>query len=610
MKRKLWRSLVLVLTLMLFLGSALLGESTVQAMVFSTVYSGEVITLNYMVTATVNDFIMIANCVDPLIEYDRYGAVQPALAESWSVSDDGLVWTFNIRPGVKWYTHNRREYAEVVAQDWVDSLQYILTPENASRTANIAYRVIKNAEGYYNGEITDFSLVGVNAVDNYTLEYTLIEPTPYFLSMLNYTNFLPVNGKFLAEVGDRFGTDNQFILYNGAYIMDIFEHQNRRILRKNQNYWDADNVFISELNYQYNAEAGALGPELFLRGEISSVGIPSSIIDEWMNDPVKNQMVRPGLPSFFTFWWAFNFDPKYDAIYDPDNWRIVVNNLNFRKSLFHAVNRTAAMLTNEPFFPEYRIHNTITPPTFVQIGGLDYTQMGNLAHFTNTDSFNPPLAEKYKEKALAELTGQATFPVKVVMPYNTGSEAWTNRVQVVKQQLENLLGQDYIEIIPLPHAPTGFLDGTRRAGNYSFMEVNWGPDFADPATYVDPFGPLSTYAFPKNTTELDPQGNNIFDVYQAMIGEARAEIIDLKRRYELFANAEAYIIEMAWALPYHRGGGGYVASYLNPFEAPYSPFGMTRYSYKGMKILDKPMNSDEFAIARNEWEQKRQAAAQ
>lgn len=601
-------SLMLVMLMTATLLAGCFGGGAQDPMVYYTVYSGEVATLNYLVTATVNDFESIVHAVDPLVEYDKYGVMQPALAESWTVSPDGLTWTFNIREGVKWYTHEGEEYAEVVAQDWVDSAKYILDPENASRTANIFYRVVAGAEDYYNGDITDFSQVGVKAVDSHTLQYTLKEPTPYFLSMVNYVNFLPVNGDFLAEAGESFGTDNTKILYNGAYIMETWLHQDRRVFIKNENYWDADNVFITELNYQYNAEAGALGPELFLRGDITGVAVPASIIDEWMNDAEKSEMVRPGLPSFFTFWWAFNFDPQYDQEFGPDNWKVAVNNLNFRKSLFHAVDRVRAMRTLEPFFPEYRIHNTITPANFVELDGVDYTQMGDLAAIANADPFNPTKAAEYKAAALADLEGKVDFPVKVVMPYNTGSEAWVNRIQVVKQQMEELLGSDYIEIVPLPHAPTGFLDGTRRAGNYSFMEVNWGPDFADPSTYVDPFGPASTYAFPINTTEVDENGENVFDVYQGMIAEARAEVLDLERRYELFANAEAYILDMAWALPYHRGGGGYVASHLHPFETPYSPFGLTRYSYKGMQIMDEPMGADEFAAARAEWEQKRREA--
>ena len=267
--------------------------------------------------------------------------IKPSLATSWTVSDDGLVYTFKIREGVYWYDYRGNPVAEVVAQDWVDAMKYVLTPENASATANIAYNVIKNGRAYYNGEITDFDQVGVKALDKYTLQYTLERPVPYFLSMLDYSVFMPANGEFLAQQGSRFGTDNTRLLYNGAYILTTFEHQNRRVLVKNQNYWDRDNVHIEQLDLQYNADAATIGPTLYMDGLISAVAIPSTLIDEWMADPRLRDMVRPNRPSFYSYFYCLNFDPRFDATYDPDNWRIAVNNLNFRKSLFHGLNRLA-----------------------------------------------------------------------------------------------------------------------------------------------------------------------------------------------------------------------------------------------------------------------------
>jgi len=169
--------------------------------VYSDVYSDEVTTLNYLTSITTNEFSLFANFIDTLIDYDRYGVVQPALATEWSKSDDGLVWTFKIRQGVNWVDANGEVYAEVTAQDFVDSAMYVLNSDNASDSANILYSVIKNAEAYYNKEITDFNEVGVKAIDPYTLEYTLKAPVPYFESMLTYVCFFPVNGKFLEEMG-------------------------------------------------------------------------------------------------------------------------------------------------------------------------------------------------------------------------------------------------------------------------------------------------------------------------------------------------------------------------------------------------------------------------
>lgn len=601
------RFLILALAIVMAASFAVVSAQSAEQ-VYRTVYSGEVTTLNYLTTSSTAEFGLAANFIDTLVEYDSLGVIKPALATSWTVSPDGLVWTFKIREGVYWYDYRGREVAEVVAQDWVDALKYVFTPENQSATANIAYNVIKNGRAYYNGEITDFGQVGVKALDKYTLEFTLERPVPYFLSMLDYSVFMPANGEFLAQQGSRFGTDNTRLLYNGAYILTTFEHQNRRVLTKNENYWDKDNVHIEQIVYQYNAEASTIAPTLYLDGVISAVGIPSTLIDEWMADPRLQDMVRPNRPSSYSYFYCINFDPKYSADFGPDNWRLAVNNLAFRKSLFHGLNRLSAMVTSEPFFPENRLNNTITPAGFADVNGLDYTQMGSLAYFANTESFNPDLAVQYKEQAMKELAGIVTFPVKVVMPYNTGSSEWEQRVQVVEQQMERLLGTDYIDIIPLPHPPTGFLDGTRRSGNYSFLECNWGPDYADPETFTDPFGRGGTYIFPHNTTEVDENGRNKFEVYEEMVNAAKAELVDLERRFELFAEAEAYIIENAWVVPYGLGGGGYTSSLLNPFESPYSPFGVSGQRFKGQRILDKPMNSEEYAAALAEWEAKRAEA--
>ncbi len=579
-----------------------------EPMIHNMIYSGEITTLNYLVTASENEFAMAANMVDTLICYDQFGIPRPMLAESWSSSEDQTVWTFNIRPGVKWYTFQGEEYAEVVAQDWVDAMNYILNPDNGSSTAQIAYSVIKNARDYYEGTLEDFEEVGVKAVDKYTLEYTLSAPTPYFLSMLNYVTFLPANGDFLAESAHRFGTHNSTLLYNGAYILEVYEPQNRRVLVKNENYWDAANVFIERINYRYNREASAVAQELYLRGELTELAISSAMLDEWMNNPERKAMVRPGRPSFYTFFFALNFKPEFDAEYEPANWEKAVNNTNFRKSLFHAINRMAVMMTHEPFNPQNRLLNTITPFNFVSVGGKDFTQLPALAPFTATESFNAESALSYKEKAMEELAGTVTFPVKIKLPYNSGSTANADRAQVLEQQLENLLGKDYIDVMIVAYPPTGYLNTTRRAGNYALQEVNWGPDYADPQTYTDPFATGSNYNFPEFIKETDENGVNLYEIYEQLIEEAQAEVIDIQRRYELFAQAEGFMIENAWVIPLSTGGGGYFSSKINPFEAGFSPFGLARYRYVGVRILDRPMNTEEYYEIREQWEKDREEA--
>ncbi len=584
------------------------GLSYSDNQVYKTVYSGEVTTLNYLVTASTAEFGIAANFVDTLVDYDNYGALIPSLAKDWSVSDDGLVWTFNLREGVNWYTHEGDVYAETVAQDFVDSLEYIFESENGSKTANIAYDVIVNAEAYYNKEITDFNEVGVKAIDKYTVEYTLNSPVPYFESMLTYVSFFPANGDFLAEKGTMFGTSNENLLYNGAYIMEKFEPQNKRVLVKNENYWDKEKVHIEEINYKYNKEASTIGQELFLRNEISYVEIGSDSIDAWMNDKTLKDKVRPANSSFYTYFYTLNFDPQYDEAYDPQDWKIAVNNLNFRKAFFHGFDRIAALTVDEPYTPENKISNTVTPASFVNYAGKDFTNMGSLGEFSKTDTFDSAEALKYKDLAMKELDGQVEFPIKVVIPYSTSGSANAQKAQVVKQQLENLLGDDFINVFIVPYPPSGYLSNTRRAGNYSFMEVNWGPDYADPHTYTEMFRLGGNYNFPDLSTETDENGKLKYDVYHEMVAAASEETVDIQKRFGMYAEAEAYLMEQAWVIPYRKGGGGYVSSLLNPFDSAFSPFGVASERWKGSRLLDSPMNTELYLEEKAKWEAAREEA--
>ena len=129
---------------------------------------------------------------------------------------------------------------------------------------------------------------------------------------------------------------------------------------------------------------------------------------------------------------------------------------------------------------------TITPTDFVAAGGKDYTQLGNLAEISSTDQHNLEKALEYKATAMKELKeAGATFPIKIYMPYNTGSNNQIQLAQVTEQQLERDLGTDYIDITIEGYPNTDFLNTTRRAGNYCFMMSYWGPDYADPETYTD-----------------------------------------------------------------------------------------------------------------------------
>ena len=590
---------------------------------YRTLYSGEITSLNYLTTATTNEFALAANVIDTLVEYDKYGQVQPSLAESWEYDHENLTYTFKLRQDATWVKADGTEYAKVTAHDFVTAAKYILDAANASSTANIFYSVIEGAEAYYLGTSTpeegaepypvmDWETVGVKALDDYTLQYKLVEPCPYFLSMVTYVCFMPVNADFLAEKGADFGvaTSNENILYNGAYVLSTFEPQQKRIYTKNAANWDADNVFIETIEQTYNKEATTIAPELFKRGEVDDASIDSTIANEWLSAEETADLIHPIRQSgFYSYFYAFNFDPQFDAAFEPENWKIAVNNENFRKSIYAGLDRVKAMIVTDPDNPEAIMFNTVTPPEFVSIDGVDYTEMGALAAITElgADTFNEEAALAYKAAAVEELTAAgATLPVKILMSYNPNTTGWAEECVVVEQQLEGLLGTDYIDIIVEAGPSSGFLSEVRRSGKYALLKCNWGPDYADPNTYTDPFYDGS-YNWPEMATEYNDENGR--SEYYNLVDAARAITDDLTARYEAFTVAEAWLIEKAMIVPFGYGTGGYTASRLNPFESQFAPFGISNERYKGQTLLDKPMSTDEYFEAYDKWEEERAALA-
>jgi oligopeptide transport system substrate-binding protein len=578
-----------------------------QSQEYNTVYSAELASLNYLVSSTVSEMQIGLNIVSGLVEHDNFGVLRPSAAESWTISPDGLVYTFNLRQGVNWYTWDKQVFAPVVAQDFVDAMQYVLDPATASFSAHHIRGTIKNADAYFlsrsNADIPDmpFSQVGIRAVSRYVVEYTLENPTPWFLSMLTHTVYRPVNGQFLRQAGDRFGTDHRTLLSNGPFILTRHEPQNIRELERNENYWDRRNVHIPRLTFQFNREAGTLAPELFFRGEITSAAIPISIIDGWLEDPQRRDLVFPNPVSSWNFFFSFNFDPQFAPEFQPENWRRAVMNQNFRKALFHGLDRVAAHMTVDPFNPDRQLKNTMTSPGFVSVQGVDYTMLPPLAPFTSMDLFQPDQARQFAARARQELAGQVTFPVIVKIPFSTGSADATQRVQVIEQQLENLLGRDFIDIRPVGYPPTGFLDNTRRNGNFAFAEVNWGATYLDPFAYTPPFHTGN----PMSYTDISLA---VGSAYMDLLDRANDEKIDLDRRFMLLAEAEAFLLENALVIPYRGGGGGYGASNIQPFTIPYSAAGLSNLGFKYAIIRDRPFTNQEFFDLQARWETERLAA--
>ena len=631
-------------------GTAATGDSTT----YTVLYARQPATLNYLICSADPDLYHGTHCVDTLVEYDSRGKIREGLATSWEWDADTLTWTFHLRDE-NWVDYTGAVLGPVTAQDFVDALAYLLDPDYASGTASLVTPYVAGAEDYYNycvwrnnanngtvaedgtryaidaaGTVTltaadgstttcpavDFSSVGVAAVDEHTLTYTLNYDFPGFLSLLNYAPFEPAYGPMLAELGDQFCTSAETACNCGAFYLAEYTPLESWVMKKNPENYDKDNVYIDTIRYIYNQEALISGPEMVRRGEIDQATISSDILDSWLADDTTKDMVSMERPetgkSYFYF---FNFLPYahqfpnwnttgVDAQYQPDNWAKAVNSTNFRKAFLYAINPAVTLAVTAPEgYENYKLH-TITPPSFcANSKGVDYTECGALAKVT--DHFNEATAKQYRDAAVQELTAAgATFPIKVQYPYNPAVVDWDKQCQVFKQQVEGVLndGFDFVEIIITQGPSDNFLNAVRRAGAYEFMSYYWGADYSDPETEVYPFyqeaGDRGTcYAFLRTGVEdgiITGETAEYVMTYMDMVEKAKTITADLDARYAAFAEAEAYLIENALVIPLSLPVPPYIATRLNLWEGQYAPTGFSSNRLKGIHILDHYVSMDEY----------------
>ena len=600
--------------------------------IYNIVYFTEIGTLNYLATDTEVDYALCSNLIDNLVDYDSYGNIVPALAESWSANEDMSEWTFNIRKGVKWVDCEGNELAELKADDWVAAAQYV---NNAANEAGNQYiydtgGVVHNAQNYY--DYTEYMLlsdggrltkdedgeeltpvdevkpeeIGVSAPDDYTLVYTLDHPCSFFLSCLSYSAYMPVNRKFLEETGDMFGRSKENILYNGAFRLSEYIPQEKRTLVKNETYWDKDNVHIDQINAKFKKDVLDVSPDMFLSGQVDQVLIDAGAMDRWMADKEASSQIHSMRPDIaYSYFYGFNFKPEFDAKYEPANWAKAVINEDFRKAILHSLDRRALAEVYEPYNPDILLQKTITPKTFVAAGGKDYTDFAPFDKIMASDPFNPAAAVSHRDKAREALEKEGvTFPIKVLLPYNPTIASWREECQVAKKQLEDTLGTDFVEVIIERGPDTGFLSAVRRSGKYALLLCNYGADFADPATYAEPFSADNSYNFWDKST--DPTIKELFSEYAKLSDEAVNTYDDKEKRYELFAEAEALLIEHAIVCPSRvSNGDGYVVDRLSQFDGQFAPYGLARSRYKGMVKHERSMSMDEFNAAYEQWDKER-----
>lgn len=635
------------------------GAASADTSSYTILYSSQPSTLNYLTTASDVEMVVGANCVDTLLEFDNKGALKEGLATSWEFDEATLTWTFHLRDE-NWVDMNGEVVAPVTAQDFVDALRYLLTPDYAASNVGLVTSYIAGADEYYNYQVNltnanngyvgddgttytvdaagvvtvaapgaeaqtfqpvDFDAVGVKAVDEHTLTYTLTYNFPGFLSLLVYLPYEPAYGPLLEEMGDQFATSAETTYSCGAFYLAEYIPLESWVMKKNPENYDADNVFIETVSRIYNAEADVNGPEMVKRGEIDEATIGADILDSWLADESTKDLVSMDRPNTnYTYFYLFNFMPFYhefsgqtveglDDAYEPENWAKAINNTNFRKAFLYGINNSVTLAVTAPEGYEGYKLNTVTPPSFcANDDGVDYTQCSDLASIT--EFFDEAKAKEYRDAAIQELTAQGvTFPVKVQLPYNPSTNNWDRQCQIFKQQLEGVLndGADFIDIIITEGPSDNYLSAVRRAGKYCFQLCNWGADYSDPETETDPFYQAAgerggRYAYLRTGVEdgfITGETADAIMAYMTAVEEAKAITGDINARYDAFAKAEAMLINNALVIPMGMSVPAYLATRLNYWEGQYASTGFSNKRLKGIHVLDHYVSMSEYEANRD-----------
>ena len=547
-------------------GSSAKGEKT-----FSYIYETDPDNLNYLTTGKAATADITSNVIDGLLENDRYGNFVPSMAEDWSVSKDGLTYTYTIRKDAKWYTSEGEEYAPVKAQDFVTGLKY--AADKKSDGLYLVQESIKGLDAYVKGEIKDFSQVGIKALDDQTIQYTLNKPESFWNSKTTMGVLAPVNEEFLNSKGDDFakGTDPSSILYNGPFLLKSIVAKSSVEFEKNPNYWDKDNVHIDKVKiiilgwsrYQQTAEAFKDGSFTMARLFPTSASYPET------EKAFKDNIVYTQQDST-TYLVGTNIDRqsyKYTSKTTDEektSTKKALLNKDFRQALAFGFDRTAyASQVNGASGATKLLRNLFVPPTFVQADGKNFGELVKEKLVTYGDEwkdvnladaqdglYNADKAKAEFAKAKTALQAEGVkFPIHLDMPVDQTNTTKVQRVQSFKQSLEATLGSENVVVDIQQLQKDDVLNITYFAETAAGEDwdisdnVGWSPDFADPSTYLDIIKPsvgenTKTYlGFDSGTNNAAAKQVGLED-YEKMVVEAGEEVSDVSKRYEKYAAAK------------------------------------------------------------------------
>ena len=604
---------------------------------FSYVYAVDPASLDYSIATRTSTTDVIGNVVDGLMENDQYGNVIPSLAEDWSVSKDGLTYTYKLRKGVKWYTSEGEEYAEVTAHDFVTGLKHVA--DGKSDGVSLIQNSIKGLDAYMTGETNDFSTVGVKALDDYTVEYTLNKPESFWNSKVTTATMLPVNEEFLKASGKDYGAVTPAgILYNGPYILKTLTSKSLIEYEKNPNYWDKEKVKIEKvkLTYYDGSDQESLirsfssGAYTTARLFPSSSNFASTL--EQYGDKITYSP-QDSSSYYFTFnvnRQSYNKTAKTSEEQKTSTKEAMLNK-DFRQAINFAFNRHsyAAQLNGEDGADKI-IRNSLVPDNFVQAGGKNFGQIAQAELVNYGDQwkdvelvdgkdsiYNPDKAKAAFEKAKKDLESKGvTFPIHLDVPVEQTDTIAVQQSNSFKQSIESTLGAEnvVIDVLQMTDNEKEIITSQARVPSqkdYDLNSTGWAPSYQDPASYLNIMDPKSGSAMKHlgitKGKDKDVVAKLGLDQYKKLLDDADSETTNLEERYEKYAKAQAWLTDSSLLMPTASSGGSPVVSNVVPFSKPYSQVGIKGdpYIFKGMKLQKDIVTTKEYEEALKKWQKEK-----
>ncbi|MGT2743408.1 peptide ABC transporter substrate-binding protein [Streptococcus plurextorum] len=610
-------------------GSKSSTSSSSAPTTYNYVFQTDPKSLDYILTNQQGTSSVTTQMVDGLLENDKYGNLVPSLAEDWKVSADGLTYTYTLRDGVKWYTSDGEEYADVVAEDFVTGLKHAI--DSDSESLYIVQDSIKNLKEYKEGKV-DFSEVGVKAIDEKTVQYTLNAPESYWNSKTTYGVLFPVNAKFLESKGEDFGSvDPSSILVNGAYFLSEYTAKSSMSFTKNDNYWDKDNVKVTEvkLTYYDGSDVSSLYNNFDKEKYTVAPLFPTDPSYQDAKDKYADSITY-GLQDTTTYFYNINTNrsnftnsQKDDAA--KESTKKALLNKDFRQALTFAFDRASwnAQSAGEDAKTK-ALRNMLTPPTFVAIGEQSFGDVVQSELATLGDVwkdvdlsdaqdglYNPEKAKAQFEKAKAALGSDVTYPIQLDMPIDQTDAVVVQRTQSMKQSIEASLGKENVQINIIELDNDTYLNSTYYAEtveqqDYDLMFSGWGPDYDDPSTYLDIFNIENGSVVQKigimPGENADVAQTLALDTYTADLKAANDIKDDLNARYTAYAKAQAKLTDEAVIIPLVSLGGRPRLTRVVPFSGNFSTTGIKGSdTYKGMELQSDVVTADEYTAARDAW---------